>query len=176
MHNLRNFLINTGKPAFIWYKENIEAEGVICHVQHREEYKEHIKHLKPQMRMSLIRNNVKRQIQQPYGVYEPVAELYAPGSSGKPGKYPGALLPRTVRYKWKRRLESWSTAVYEKNLVPILDILVKTKPDDAVYLFMDKAFPKASLLCLYDCRANKFLRESLWSGEEEYLSSLPESE
>ena len=23
-------------------------------------------------------------------MYEPVAELYAPGSSGKPGKYPGS--------------------------------------------------------------------------------------
>lgn len=50
-------------------------------------------------------------------MYEPVAELYAPGSSGKPGKYPGSAAadePFDIsgRDVWNHGLP------YTKNLVP----------------------------------------------------------
>lgn len=66
--------------------------------------------------------------------------------------------------------------VLRKTLFQIMDILIKTKPDDAVYLFMDKKRSEGKPYYVYmTAGANKFLR--IYYGRvKEYLSSLPESE
>ena len=43
--------------------------------------------------------------------------------------------------------------VLRKTLFQIMDVLIKTKSDDAVYLFMGKSGLKASRIMLYDCRS-----------------------
>ena len=57
-----------------------------------------------------------------------------------------------------------------------MDVLLKTKPDDAVYRFMDKKRSEGKPYYVYmTAGANKFLR--IYYGRvKEYLSSLPESE
>ena len=63
-----------------------------------------------------------------------------------------------------------------KILFQIMDILIKTKPDDAVYLFMDKKRSEGKPYYVYmTAGANKFLR-ICYGRVKEYLSSLPESE
>ena len=66
--------------------------------------------------------------------------------------------------------------VLRKTLFQIMDVLIKTKPDDAVYLFMDKKRSEGKPYYVYmTAGANKFLR--IYYGRvKEYLSSLPESE
>lgn len=66
--------------------------------------------------------------------------------------------------------------VLRKTLFQIMDILIKTKPDDAVYWFMDKKRSEGKPYYVYmTAGANKFLR--IYYGRvKEYLSSLPESE
>ena len=66
--------------------------------------------------------------------------------------------------------------VLRKTLFQIMDILIKTKPDDAVYRFMDKKRSEGKPYYVYmTAGANKFLR--IYYGRvKEYLSSLPESE
>lgn len=56
-----------------------------------------------------------------------------------------------------------------------MDILIKTKPDDAVYLFMDKKRSEGKPYYVYmTAGANKFLR--IYYGRvREYLASLEES-
>ena len=65
--------------------------------------------------------------------------------------------------------------VLRKTLFQIMDILIKTKPDDAVYRFMDKKRSEGKPYYVYmTAGANKFLR--IYYGRvKEYLSSLPES-
>ena len=57
-----------------------------------------------------------------------------------------------------------------------MNVLIKTKPDDAVYRFMDKKRAEGKAYYVYmTAGANKFLR--IYYGRvKEYLSSLPESE
>ena len=66
--------------------------------------------------------------------------------------------------------------VLRKTLFQIMDVLIKTKPDDAVYLFMDKKRSEGKPYYVYmTAGANKFLR--IYYGRvKEYLSSLPKSE
>ena len=66
--------------------------------------------------------------------------------------------------------------VLRKTLFQIMDILIKTKPDDAVYRFMDKKRSEGKPYYVYmTAGANKFLR--IYYGRvKEYLSSLPKSE
>ena len=66
--------------------------------------------------------------------------------------------------------------VLRKPLFQIMDILIKTKPDDAVYRFMDKKRSEGKPYYVYmTAGANKFLR--IYYGRvKEYLSSLPKSE
>ena len=66
--------------------------------------------------------------------------------------------------------------VLRKTLFQIMDILIKTKPDDAVYGFMDKKRSEGKPYYVYmTAGANKFLR--IYYGRvKEYLSSLPKSE
>ena len=66
--------------------------------------------------------------------------------------------------------------VLRKTLFQIMAVLIKTKPDDAVYLFMDKKRSEGKPYYVYmTAGANKFLR--IYYGRvKEYLSSLPESE
>ena len=66
--------------------------------------------------------------------------------------------------------------VLRKTLFQIMDVLIKTKPDDAVYRFMDKKRSEGKPYYVYmTAGANKFLR--IYYGRvKEYLSSLPESE
>lgn len=63
-----------------------------------------------------------------------------------------------------------------KTLFQIMDVLIKTKPDDAVYLFMDKKRAQGKPYYVYmTAGANKFLR--IYYGRvKEYLASLPKSE
>ena len=65
--------------------------------------------------------------------------------------------------------------VLRKTLFQIMDILIKTKPDDAVYWFMDKKRAEGKPYYVYmTAGANKFLR--VYYGKvKEYLSALPES-
>ena len=60
-----------------------------------------------------------------------------------------------------------------KTLFQIMDVLIKTKPDDAVYLFMDKKRAQGKPYYVYmTAGANKFLR--IYYGRvKEYLSTLP---
>ncbi len=66
--------------------------------------------------------------------------------------------------------------VLRKTLFQIMDILIKTKPDVAVYRFMDKKRSEGKPYYVYmTAGANKFLR--IYYGRvKEYLSALPESE
>ena len=60
-----------------------------------------------------------------------------------------------------------------KTLFQVMDVLVKTKPDDPVYLFMDKKRTQGKPYYVYmTAGANKFLR--IYYGRvKEYLASLP---
>lgn len=60
-----------------------------------------------------------------------------------------------------------------KTLFQIMDVLIKTKPDDKVYLFMDKKRSQGKPYYVYmTAGANKFLR--IYYGRvKEYLASLP---
>ncbi len=66
--------------------------------------------------------------------------------------------------------------VLRKTLFQVMDVLIKTKPDDAVYLFMDKKRAQGKPYYVYmTAGANKFLR--IYYGRvKEYLASLPMSE
>ena len=63
-----------------------------------------------------------------------------------------------------------------KTLYQVMDVLIKTKPDDPVYLFMDKKRAQGKPYYVYmTAGANKFLR--IYYGRvKEYLASLPASE
>lgn len=63
-----------------------------------------------------------------------------------------------------------------KALFQVMDVLIKTKPDDPVYLFMDKKRAQGKPYYVYmTAGANKFLR--IYYGRvKEYLASLPASE
>lgn len=65
--------------------------------------------------------------------------------------------------------------VLRKTLFQVMDILIKTKPDDAVYLFMNKKRTEGKPYYVYmTAGANKFLR--VYYGKvKEYLSTLPQS-
>lgn len=65
--------------------------------------------------------------------------------------------------------------VLRKTLFQIMDVLIKTKPDDAVYLFMDKKRAQGKPYYVYmTAGANKFLR--IYYGRvKEYLATLPAS-
>ena len=57
-----------------------------------------------------------------------------------------------------------------------MNILIKIKPNDAVYLFMDKKRSEGKPYYVYmTAGVNKFLR-IYYGRAKEYLSSLPESE
>ena len=62
--------------------------------------------------------------------------------------------------------------VLRKTLFQVMDILIKTKPDDAVYLFMDKKRAQGKPYYVYmTAGANKFLR--IYYGRvKEYLATL----
>ena len=62
---------------------------------------------------------------------------------------------------------------YAKPCFLIMDVLIKTKPDDPVYLFMDKKRSEGKPYYFYTTAgANKFLR--IYYGRvKEYLASLP---
>ena len=65
--------------------------------------------------------------------------------------------------------------VLRKTLFQIMDILIKTKTDDPVYLFMDKKRAEGKPYYVYmTAGANKFLRV-YYGRVKEYLSTLPES-
>lgn len=66
--------------------------------------------------------------------------------------------------------------VLRKTLFQVMDVLIKTKPDDAVYLFMDKKRAQGKPYYVYmTAGANKFLR--IYYGRvKEYLASLPASD
>ena len=63
-----------------------------------------------------------------------------------------------------------------KTLFQVMDVLIKTKPDDAVYLFMDKKRAQGKPYYVYmTAGANKFLR--IYYGRvKEYLAALPVSD
>ena len=63
-----------------------------------------------------------------------------------------------------------------KTLFQIMDVLVKTKPDDAVYQFMDKKRVQGKPYYVYmTAGANKLLR--IYCGRvKEYLAALPISD
>ena len=74
------------------------------------------------------------------------------------------------------RSSKHGSPVLRKTLFQIMDILIKTKPNDAVYLFMDKKRSEGKPYYVYmTAGANKFLRV-YYGRVKEYLSSLPESE
>ena len=60
-----------------------------------------------------------------------------------------------------------------KPLFQIMDVLIKTKPEDAIYRFMDKKRSESKLYYVYmTAGSNKFLR--VYYGKvKEYLTSLP---
>jgi len=63
-----------------------------------------------------------------------------------------------------------------KTLYQVMDVLIKTKPDDPVYLFMDKKRTPSKPYYVYmTAGANKFLR-IYYGRAKEYLASLPVSE
>lgn len=66
--------------------------------------------------------------------------------------------------------------ILRKTLFQVMDVLIKTKPNDAVYLFMDKKRTQGKPYYVYmTAGANKFLR--IYYGRvKEYLASLPISE
>lgn len=62
--------------------------------------------------------------------------------------------------------------VLRKTLFQIMDVLIKTKPDDAVYLFMDRKRAQGKPYYVYmTAGANKFLRV-YYGRVKEYLASL----
>ena len=63
-----------------------------------------------------------------------------------------------------------------KTLFQIMDVLIKTRPDDAVYLFMDRKRAQGKPYYVYmTAGANKFLR--IYYGRvKEYLAALPTSD
>ena len=65
--------------------------------------------------------------------------------------------------------------VLRKTLFQVMDVLIKTKPDDPVYLFMDKKRAQGKAYYVYmTAGANKFLR--IYDGRvKEYLASLPQT-
>lgn len=69
-----------------------------------------------------------------------------------------------------------SSTVLRKTLFQIMNILIKIKPNDAVYLFMNKKRSEGKPYYVYmTAGVNKFLR--IYYGRmKKYLSSLPESE
>ena len=63
-----------------------------------------------------------------------------------------------------------------KTLFQIMDVLIKTKPDDAVYLFMGKKRAQGKPYYVYmTAGANKFLRV-YYGRVKEYLAALPSSD
>lgn len=68
------------------------------------------------------------------------------------------------------------SAALRKTLFQIMDVLIKTKPDDMVYLFMDKKRAQGKPYYVYmTAGANKFLR--IYYGRvKEYLAALPTSD
>lgn len=74
------------------------------------------------------------------------------------------------------RASKHGSPVLRKTLFQIMDVLIKTKPDDAVYLFMDKKRAQGKPYYVYmTAGANKFLR--IYYGRvKEYLASLPVTE
>ena len=66
--------------------------------------------------------------------------------------------------------------VLRKTLFQIMDVLIKTKPDDAVYRFMDKKRSEDKPYYVYmTAGANKFLRV-YYGRVKEYLAALPASD
>ena len=66
--------------------------------------------------------------------------------------------------------------VLSKTLFQVMDVLVKTKPDAPVYLFIDKQRAEGKPYYVYmTAGANKFFRV-YYGRVKEYLSSLPELE
>ena len=66
--------------------------------------------------------------------------------------------------------------VLRKTLFQVMDILIKTKPDDAVYWFMDKKRAEGKPYYVYmTAGANKFLRV-YYGRVKEYLATLSKSE
>ena len=66
--------------------------------------------------------------------------------------------------------------VLRKTLFQIMDVLIKIKPDDAVYLFMDKKRAQGKPYYVYmTAGANKFLRV-YYGRVKEYLAALPSSD
>ena len=65
--------------------------------------------------------------------------------------------------------------VLRKTLFQVMDVLIKTKPNDAVYLFMDKKRAQGKPYYVYmTAGANKFLRV-YYGRVKEYLTTLPTS-
>ena len=66
--------------------------------------------------------------------------------------------------------------VLRKTLFQIMDVLIKTKPDDAVYRFMDKKRSEGKPYYVYmTAGANKFLRV-YYGRVKEYLTTLHTSD
>lgn len=66
--------------------------------------------------------------------------------------------------------------VLRKTLFQIMEVLIKTKPDDAVYRFMDKKRSEGKPYYVYmTAGANKFLRV-YYGRVKEYLAALPTSD
>ena len=74
------------------------------------------------------------------------------------------------------RASKHGSPVLRKTLFQIMDVLIKTKPDDAVYLFMDKKRAQGKPYYVYmTAGANKFLRV-YYGRVKEYLAALPSSD
>ena len=74
------------------------------------------------------------------------------------------------------RTSKHGSPVLRKTLFQVMDILIKTKPDDAVYLFMDKKRAQGKSYYVYmTAGANKFLRV-YYGRVKEYLATLPKTE
>lgn len=72
------------------------------------------------------------------------------------------------------RASKHGSPALRKTLFQIMDVLIKTKPDDAVYLFMDKKRAQGKPYYVYmTAGANKFLRV-YYGRVKEYLASLPQ--
>ncbi len=68
------------------------------------------------------------------------------------------------------------SSTLRKTLFQIMEILIKTKADDAVYLFMDKKRAQGKPYYVYmTAGANKFLRV-YYGRVKEYLANLPKSD
>ena len=66
--------------------------------------------------------------------------------------------------------------ILRKTLFHIMDVLIKTKPDDAVYLFMDKKRAEGKPYYVYmTTRANKFIRV-YYGKAKEHLATFPTSD